>query len=230
MNKVVFFDFHSTLAYWSPLFGSAVLKVLDEFEKGHTVTLESLRPWLENAFPWDQPEKSYMHLRDPETWWNNLYGPLEKAYIMNGFAPEKANKYKMETRKQVANYKNYGLYDDTLETLKILKENGYRSIILSNHIPELPQIAESLGLMDYIDVCITSADVGFEKPNPGIFKYGLKLAGNPESAWMVGDSLFADVRGGEAAGLKSILVRAVTDEPVKYYSPDLSGIIELIMS
>ncbi|HBR01450.1 MAG TPA: HAD family hydrolase, partial [Ruminiclostridium sp.] len=87
------------------------------------------------------------------------------------------------------------------------KENGYRNIILSNHIPELPEIAESLGLMELVEICITSAKVGFEKPNPQIFRYALELTGHPEELWMVGDNIVADVGGAEAVGMKAILVR-----------------------
>jgi putative hydrolase of the HAD superfamily len=228
LNKVIFWDFHNTLADWPNLFTSGIIKVLDEFEKGHMATEESIRPWIENAFPWDRPEKSYLHLRDAEEWWNNAYKAVEKAYIMNGISPEKAHMYSLETRKQVIDPQNYNLFDDTLDTLKFLKENGFRNIILSNHIPELPGIARSLGLMEYIDICITSANVGFEKPNPGIYRYAMEITENPVGAWMVGDSLRADVRGAEAAGLKAILVRKPAIEPVKYFSPDLKGTVKII--
>jgi putative hydrolase of the HAD superfamily len=82
--------------------------------------------------------------------------------------------------------------------------------------------------MEYVDICITSANVGFEKPNPGIYRYAMEITENPVGAWMVGDSLRADVRGAEAAGLKAILVREPAIEPVKYFSPDLKGTIKII--
>ena len=56
-------------------------------------------------------------------------------------------------------------------------------------IPELSEIVECLGLMEYIDICISSANVGFEKPNPKIFQHAIEMAGNPEIVWMVGDSI-----------------------------------------
>jgi putative hydrolase of the HAD superfamily len=92
----------------------------------------------------------------------------------------------------------------------------------------LPEIAECLGLMEYVDVCITSAKVGYEKPNPKIFQHAVELARKPREAWMVGDNLKADVRGAEAVGIKGILVRKPADEPVEYYSPDLKGTTKLI--
>ena len=99
---------------------------------------------------------------------------------------------------------------------------------MSNNIPELPEIAESIGLMEHVDICISSANVGFEKPHARIFRHAIELAGNPQEAWMVGDNLKADVRGAEAVGMRAILVRKPASEPVKYFSPDLKGIIKLL--
>lgn len=210
------------------MFSSSLMMVLDEYEKGHKITDESFVQWLQSGFPWHDPDKDYQHLKEPEVWWENLCKVFERAYIMNGLMPEKACIYAKETRKYLVAPEYYSLYDDTIDSLKCLKEKGYRNIILSNHIPELPEIVRCLGLMEYIDICISSANVGFEKPNPKIFQHAIEMAGNPEIVWMVGDSIKADVYGAEAAGIKAILVRKPTNEPVKYFSPDLKKIMELI--
>lgn len=228
MSKVIFWDFDGTLAYRPKMFSSSLRMVLDEHEKDHKITDESFGKCLRNGFPWHEPEKEYLHLCDPEAWWDNLCRVFERVYIMNGILPEKACVYAKEARKHITAPEHFGLYDDTLETLKYIKEKGYRNIILSNNIPELPEIAESIGLMEYVDICISSANVGFEKPNSRIFLHAIELAGNPQEAWMVGDNLKADVRGAEAVGMRAILVRKPADEPVKFFSPDLKGVIKLI--
>lgn len=228
MSKVIFWDFDGTLAYRPKMFSSSLRMVLDEFEKDHQITDENFVQWLQIGFPWHESDKDYMHLRDPEAWWNNICRVFERAYMMNGVVPEKACVYAKETRKYLVAPEYYNLYDDTVDILKFFKENGYRNIILSNHIPELPEIVKNLGLMEYVDICISSANVGFEKPNPKIFNLAFELAGNPETVLMVGDNLKADVRGAEAVGIKAILVRKLVNEPVKYFSPDLKGIIKLV--
>jgi len=81
--------------------------------------------------------------------------------------------------------------------------------------------------MEYIDICISSVNVAFEKPNPRIFRHVVELADNPQEVRMVGDSLKADIRGAKAVGIKAILVRKPANEPVKYFSPDLKGVIKL---
>ena len=59
--------------------------------------------------------------------------------------------------------------------------------------------------------------------------HAVQLAGNPEEVWMVGDNPVADVGGAEAVGIKAILVRKQKAEPVRYYSPDLRGVIKHIV-
>jgi hypothetical protein len=54
------------------------------------------------------------------------------------------------------------------------KEKGYSNVILSNHIPELPRIVEELGLSPYLIDCISSANVGYEKPNAKIYEHALE--------------------------------------------------------
>lgn len=227
-SKVIFWDFDGTLAYRPKMFSSSLKMVLDEYEKGHQITDESLMQWLQSGFPWHEPDIEYLLLREPEAWWDNISRVFERAYVMNGVVPEKACFYAKEARKYLIDPEHYRLYEDTVDTLKYFKEDGYKNIILSNHIPELPEIVECLGLMEYIDICISSANVGFEKPNLKIFQLALEMAGNPEFAWMVGDSLKADIHGAEAAGIEAILVRKPADGKVKYFSPDLKGIIKFI--
>src|SRR5207245_214823 len=65
----------------------------------------------------------------------------------------------------------------------------------------------TVGLLNYFDPrkMAISADLGIRKPATGIFLYALAtLSVAPEEAVMVGDSLTADIAGGQAAGIFSI--------------------------
>ncbi|MFA7674264.1 MAG: HAD-IA family hydrolase [Clostridia bacterium] len=230
MSKVIFWDFHNTLAGSPRYFTTCLKKVLDENEKGINVMDDDLFPWLDSGFPWQEPEKDYLEFKDPEAWWQKIYSIFEYAFVMNGIPEGKACIYAKEARKHIADPSVYKLYDDTLDTLKKAKEAGYRNVILSNHIPELPYMAKCLGLMEYVDVCISSANVGYEKPNPKIFEIGLEIADHPKTVWMVGDSIDADIRGAEAVGINAVLIRKPRVEQVKFYSPDLTGALEIIFN
>lgn len=84
--------------------------------------------------------------------------------------------------------------------------DGWRQLILSNHVPELASIVRALGIDQYLDAVISSAFVGYEKPHPAAYAAAMDIAGSPLRAWMIGDSLEADALGADRVGLAAILV------------------------
>ncbi len=80
--------------------------------------------------------------------------------------------------------------------------------MLSNHVPELAELIEGLGLGELVGEVFTSAAIGYEKPHPEIFRHALRVCGSPGRVWMVGDNPVADVEGAEAVGVPAVLVRA----------------------
>jgi putative hydrolase of the HAD superfamily len=102
-----------------------------------------------------------------------------------------------------------------------LKSLGWEQAILSNHIPELPDIVEALGLTPYVQAIFSSALMGYEKPHPQAFLQVLALLDHPQTIWMIGDNIEADVMGAQSVGIPAILVRQ-EDTRATYVYPDLS--------
>jgi HAD superfamily hydrolase (TIGR01509 family) len=100
-------------------------------------------------------------------------------------------------------------YDGVLEGLEALRDAGWRIGIVTNGYPDfqLPKV-QAVELGAYVDVvCVSEAEASW-KPDSGIFKAASERAGAPlEGAWMVGDSLSADIAGGNALGLHTAWVR-----------------------
>ena len=101
-------------------------------------------------------------------------------------------------------------------------------MILSNHVPELPSIVRHLGLDSLVTECISSANEGYEKPNPAMFSLALDRVGRPETVWMVGDSVVADYKGARDVGIAAVHVRKGPVEGVEPYSPDLHGVVVIV--
>ena len=80
------------------------------------------------------------------------------------------------------------------------------------------------GLFDHVT---NSAVIGYEKPHPEIFRLALEAAGNPTSAWMVGDNVTADILGAEQAGISGILVRKV-DPRARWNCHSLEEVLTVI--
>ena len=101
----------------------------------------------------------------------------------------------------------FHLFAEAKETLSALKLKGLRLGLISNWQRGLNCFCEELGIAPYFDVIVSSADVGYEKPDPRIFSEALtRLRTSPEETLHVGDSIDDDIGGAKAAGLDALLV------------------------
>lgn len=119
---------------------------------------------------------------------------------------------------------------DALSTLATLQERGYRLGIVTNRRwggKALREDLQTLGLLNYFDErgIAVSADLGVRKPTSALFWYALNgLHATPEESAMVGDSLRADILGGQKLGLFTVwLPRAKERERVKEHLPTRSA-------
>ncbi len=227
-QRTVIWDFDGTLAARPGLWRSAVMEVLDEYESGHQVDGEQIRPYLRDGFPWHRPEEPHLHLAAPDDWWRQLEPVFARAYQGVGFERTRAGELARLVRRCFVNPERFVVFDDTIPALKHLSDRGWKHAVLSNHVPELPDIVAALGLSSHIDFCITSASIGYEKPNPEAFRIALSMAGSPTTVWIIGDNLTADVRGAEALGLPAILVRSSGSENATHCASDLQEAASIV--
>jgi putative hydrolase of the HAD superfamily len=228
-KKVIFWDFDGTLASFTG-WRKALMDTLDEYEPGHNTNSEHMRPFLREGFPWHNSEVPHTHITTSDEWWKTLEPVFIKCYMGVGYYPERATVLAQRVREHIIKPGRYMLYEDAISVLAELKEKGWRHLILSNHIPELPQIVSALALSPYIDFCITSGITGYEKPHLQAFCIALETAGNPHDAWMVGDNLTTDILGAEAAGIRAILVHRPPTEVARYSASTLSDVIKIVES
>jgi HAD superfamily hydrolase (TIGR01509 family) len=80
----------------------------------------------------------------------------------------------------------------------------HRLGVVSNFTGNLDRCLAELDLLRLFAITVDSLVVGIAKPEPGIFRYALDALGaRPESSWMVGDNLEADIRPAAAVGLST---------------------------
>jgi putative hydrolase of the HAD superfamily len=98
-------------------------------------------------------------------------------------------------------------FPDATPALAELRELGLRLVCVSNWDFSLPEVLTRCGLDGALDGVVTSAEVGFGKPDPAIFARGLELAGcSAAEALYVGDSREEDLEGARAAGIRALLI------------------------
>jgi putative hydrolase of the HAD superfamily len=214
---VILWDFDGTLAARRGMWRECLAETLDEHEPGHGVEPDDLVPYLRDAFPWHRPDVSHPELSRPGAWWAAVEGVLASAYSGVGYGSERATELaRLAHARYVDTTLGWRLFEDTVPVLRRLSADGWRHVILSNHVPELPEMVDALGLGQFVDLALTSATTGFEKPHPDAFAIALKAVGSPARVWMVGDSLEADVEGAETVGIPAILVRASRPRGARY--------------
>lgn len=103
--------------------------------------------------------------------------------------------------------------EEKLHVLDQLKEEGYRTFLLSNTNPYVQAWAESADfsqthrpLSSYLEKCYTSYEVGIMKPDAGIFEYMLTDAGIlPQETIFLDDSP-ANIATAASLGIHTLLV------------------------
>ena len=104
------------------------------------------------------------------------------------------------------------LYEDTMPSLKELKENEFRMAIVSNTSwgsPATPWRREirRLGLDAYMNAIVLDRDVGWRKPSRRIFEFAMKnLRVTPNECLFVGDEPKWDLIGPRAVGMEALLI------------------------
>jgi putative hydrolase of the HAD superfamily len=230
MAGIVLFDFDGTLARrpWIS-FGRIMLDVIRAHEPASVVTASDLWAGLEDGFPWHHPEVPHPELNgDADGWWARLEPVLFLACIYAGVDAELAHAAAAAVRPRFSDPAEWELFPETIDALEALREDGWKLAIVSNAVPELRRTVEGLGLTPYFDAVISSAQVGYEKGHPEIFRIALRALGEPDGGapvWMVGDNLEADIEAATRLGFGTVLVHSPASSGTAHDLRDAAYII-----
>ena len=140
--------------------------------------LELMRRWLEAA--------GLPH--DPET-----TRELRRAYISEF--------------DEVPDHHHYRLFDDVLPALRTLRRAGVQTAVISNADADVTIVCTHFAFAPLMDLIVTSALVGYEKPDPRTYQAALEPLGiDPELAVHVGDQPKSDIVGALGVGMRAVLI------------------------
>lgn len=117
-------------------------------------------------------------------------------------------------------------YTEAKEVLLSLKQRYKLGVIANQPLNTRKRMTEEWGLAEYFDLMIISAEVGFSKPDPLLFREALyKAKTTADKCVMIGDKLTNDIVPAKALGFKTVWLRqewgglqTVTDDSM---SPDI---------
>ena len=95
------------------------------------------------------------------------------------------------------------------ETLIVLKDRGIKLGLVTNGKTKIQnRKVDTLELREFLDLILTSEEVGINKPDPRIFEIALeRLQLEASQIWMVGDHPVNDVLGARGAGLTGVWLK-----------------------
>ena len=226
-ERVLIWDFDGTLGHRPERWSGAIADALTDVLGRHELSRDMIAAEVRSGYPWHSPEVPHPLLADGDCWWRHLGEVLAAALGRLGVAPAAAAEAAGRVRSHYTDLASWQLFPDTMPTLIALSDLGWRHVLLSNHVPELPEIVTGLGLDRHLSAIVNSAATGYEKPHPEAFRLALERAGSPTSAWMIGDNPVADVAGAVSAGLRAMLVRTRPADGGRYV-PDLNEVIDIV--
>lgn len=205
-GRAVFFDCGLTLITADPTVAQMFVRVAQA--RGHDLTLDQVQPhmhavnryydmeYMKDGSFWASPERSV------ELWYDIYRFMCHLTGLTDDVEQLSDDMFKAYLKPE-----NWGVYDDVRPALGTLKRQGYRLAVVSNWDPSLENLLRGLGLLPYFDEVVSSAAVGYRKPNPAIFEVACERLGVPAARCAhVGDNVEADGDGAAAAGVSPVIL------------------------
>jgi len=208
MIKAVLFDWFDTLAQYHPLRDEMRANACRDL--GIKVDKEELAPGivLADHYYLDENGRSPVKQRPPEEQME-IYVQMERIVLKHAgvnVSDEVILSIMQAVSKTFSN-NQFVLFEDVLPAFRQLKKWELTLGIISNLDRDLRPICQELGIDSYLDLILTSREVGHEKPHPPIFLAALERAGaQPAETIYVGDHYDTDVVGAQRVGMKGVLL------------------------
>lgn len=206
MAETVFFDVGSTLIRPYPSVAETFARVAAE--RGHGLAVQDIEPHMPAMDAYYEAE----YLRDGDFWcshegstaiWLDQY-----RYVCHlagiGHDAEGMAQTMHEAYRGAGHWE---VYADVVPCLRALKEHGYALGVVSNWDAGLEGLLRDLRLLPYFDTVVSSAVVGYRKPNPVIFNLACEQMDTAAQVCVhVGDRPDADGDGAAAAGIRPVII------------------------
>lgn len=203
----IFFDMDGTILDWRTGMEESWLASCEAHCDGSYVAVEmhaairARRTWF-----WDDPERALTGRLDLNEAAREI---VRRAFTDLGLnavelACQIADDYRSRRRELIKPY------PDALPTLAAVRERGIRTALLTNGGagPQRESV-ERHGLGAFFDCILIEGEFGVGKPDERVFRHALEaVKARPESTWMIGDSLEADIAPAVALGMQAIWVDA----------------------
>jgi putative hydrolase of the HAD superfamily len=142
-----------------------------------------------------------------------------------GIDDERACERLTEAMEEAGRLGSQRALDGAVSTLRKLRAAGVRTALVcdAGFTPGriVRDFLDEHGLLEHLEFCAFSNEVGTPKPDPRIFRVALDAIGTaPDRAVHVGDLLRTDVYGARNIGMKTVRITQIGDDAARGFSWD----------
>ena len=222
---VLWWDFDGTLVSRPMMWAEVALTLLERHAPDHQVSSGTMADLVSAGMPWHRPECAHPELATPGAWWDAVNRRYAEIFAAIGH-PSAATAPALDAlREDILDSSRYVVFADVIPALERARAAGWRSLIVSNHIPELAELVDGLDLTRHFAAIVSSGVVGYEKPHRRLFEAALPHVRPGETVWMIGDNPDADCRPVCAPGMGAVLVRGVR---AGQFEREATGLLEAL--
>ena len=206
LKNVIFFDFYNTLAkFWPPL---PYIQMQAGLKFGFELQESKIKKGYQIADIFFNKQNETNPISTMSAGMRSSFFAEYEKIILNAAGLNVSLELAKKIWEQAIKIpKEFILFDDTINALKQIQNNGISIGIITNLRADMPTLLHKLKLEQYIDGVINSRDAGYEKPDPRIFHDAFKLFNvSPENSLHVGDQYRSDVQGAIAVGMSAVLL------------------------
>jgi len=198
--KAVIFDTDNTLYPYKPAHEAALKEVVDKAHKLLKVDKEDFLETFENS-----RKKIKSQLGNTAASHSRLLY-FQKTIEQLGMGTRIFLTLDLEQTYWRTFLANTRLFDHVKEFLQLLKSQGVKTANITDLTAQIQfRKIVFFGLDEFFDYVVSSEEAGADKPDCKPFEIALsKLNIDPSMIWMIGDSIYKDIKGGNEMGLFTI--------------------------
>jgi len=203
--RAIVFDVGGTLIYPADPVGETYAR----FARKHGVKLHAestttaFREAMKSFSP--RPKGSIPSNGNDRVWWKQI---VMRSLPENAFSdPAAFEAFFEDVYLHFAKAEAWGIYPEALEVLEALRDHPVDLVVLSNWDARLHSVLDGSGLGEHLSQRFISAELGWEKPDPAIYRHVAEILRIPPAALLsVGDDPKNDVEGPRKAGWQAMQI------------------------
>jgi putative hydrolase of the HAD superfamily len=203
--RAIVFDVGGTLIYPADPVGETYAR----FARAHGVklpeeaTTAAFREAMKSSAP--RPKGTIPCDGNDRAWWKQV---VQHSLPDKAFAETAAfDAFFEEVYLYFAKPEAWGIYPEVLEVLEALRDHAVDLVVLSNWDVRLHAVLDGSGLGEFLPRRFISAELGWEKPDPAIYRHVAEFLRLPPTALLsVGDDPRNDVEGPRKAGWRAVQI------------------------